>query len=71
MNMDEDFLISIGDKKSRSKKDLRRAIEAKMTQNKDLKKLLLETKNATLNHFQRGKESVIAEELMDVRRELQ
>ena len=71
MNMDEDFLISIGDKKSRSEKEMRRAIEAKMTQNKDLKKLLLETKNATLNHFQRGKEPVIAEELMDVRRGMQ
>ena len=70
IKMDEDFYISIGNNKSRAKKELKRAIEAKMTQNKDLKKLLMETKNATLQQFIRGKEPVIAEELMEVRDEL-
>jgi hypothetical protein len=71
IKMDEDFMVSIGNNTSRSKKELTRAIEAKMAQNKDLKKALIETKNATLQQFIRGKAPVVAEELMEVRDTLQ
>jgi predicted NAD-dependent protein-ADP-ribosyltransferase YbiA (DUF1768 family) len=67
INMDEDFYIEIGNNRSRAKKELQRAIEAKMTQNKDLQKMLLETKDASLQQFIRGKEPRVAEELMKVR----
>lgn len=70
MNMDEDFYIEIGNNRSRSKKELQRAIEAKMTQNKDLKKILQETQDATLQQFIRGKEPRVAQELMNVRESL-
>ena len=67
---DADFNISISGHKSRGEKELKRAIEAKMTQNKDLKKTLLETKDATLQLFVRGKEPVVANELMEIREQL-
>lgn len=67
---DGDFNIEIDGNKSRGKKALFRAIEAKMTQNTDLKKVLLQTKDATLKQFVRGKEPLFAQELMDVRETL-
>jgi len=70
IKIDEDFYIEIGNNRSRSKKELQRAIEAKITQNKDLKKVLQETKDATLQQFIRGKEPRVAQELMNVRESL-
>lgn len=70
VKMDDDFDISVGNNKSRSSKEMQRAIEAKMTQNKDLQKLLLETQNATLQQFRRGKEPIESKELMNVRENL-
>lgn len=66
---DEDFEIKINGR-SRSQKELYRALEAKFTQNKDLQKLLIETQNAELYVFRRGKESERASELMEVRDKL-
>jgi predicted NAD-dependent protein-ADP-ribosyltransferase YbiA (DUF1768 family) len=46
----------------------RKALEAKFTQNLDLKKILLETKNAKLMHFIRGFPAKADEELMKLRK---
>lgn len=48
----------------------RKALEAKFTQNLDLKKLLLETKNAKLMHFIRGFPAKMDEDLMKLRKQL-
>jgi hypothetical protein len=47
------------------------ALEAKFTQNLNLKQALLETKDAKLSHFQRGKESEPDILLMKLRKQLQ
>ena len=52
------------------KKSLQRALEAKFTQNEELKRILLETKNAKLMHYRKSKEPELAEELMMLREEL-
>lgn len=55
---------------SRSKLERKTALEAKFSQNLDLKTALLETKQAKLVHFLRGKEPETDELLMTVRKEL-
>jgi hypothetical protein len=52
---------------TRNKKEMYAGQYAKFTQNEDLKKLLLATNNAKLEHYQRGKPPVIFEDLMLIR----
>ena len=49
----------------------RTALDAKFSQNLDLKKILMETKNAKLIHFSRGHPPTTDEMLMHVRKKLQ
>lgn len=63
--MDGDFFE--GNKHNKTMKD---AMMAKFSQNEDLKKLLLATKQSKLVHFQRGSPPVVFTELMEVRRAL-
>lgn len=56
--------------KGRSEKTMDDAMMAKFTQNKDLKAMLLATKNAKLVHFSRGSPPIVFNDLMRVRREL-
>jgi predicted NAD-dependent protein-ADP-ribosyltransferase YbiA (DUF1768 family) len=51
----------------KGQKHMRNALEAKFTQNEDLKKMLLDTKNAELRQFKRGKEYKKANLLMELR----
>ena len=51
-------------------KVMENAMRAKFTQNEELKQLLIETKEAKLNHFQRGSPPVTFFNLMRVRNEL-
>lgn len=51
-------------------KVMENAMRAKFTQNEDLKQLLIETKDAKLNHFERGSPPVTFFNLMRVRSEL-
>jgi len=52
---------------TRNKKEIYAAQFAKFTQNEDLKKLLLLTDNAKLEHYRRGQEPEVFEELMLIR----
>jgi hypothetical protein len=54
----------------RYKLERERALEAKYTQNKDLKQILMETKSARLISFRRGKEPLVDEQLMKLRKNL-
>jgi predicted NAD-dependent protein-ADP-ribosyltransferase YbiA (DUF1768 family) len=54
----------------RCEKEIYNAQLAKFSQNEDLKKLLLATKKAKLNHFQKGKPPVTYENLMLIRDKL-
>jgi len=67
---DEDYEIEIGTHTSRSENELYRATLAKMEQNKDLADTLLATNNAILKQFRRGKEPIVDEVLMKIRREI-
>jgi len=64
INIDDDFF------KGRDKKEMEDAMFAKFSQNEDLKKILLATKKAKLTHFVRGSPSVVFNELMRVRQQL-
>jgi predicted NAD-dependent protein-ADP-ribosyltransferase YbiA (DUF1768 family) len=61
VSADSDFF---GKRKSR---EMYAAQYAKFTQNEDLKKLLLATNHAKLNHFSRGSPPVVFDELMIIR----
>lgn len=61
VSVDSDFF---GKRKSR---EMYAAQYAKFTQNEDLKKLLLATNNAKLNHFSRGSPPIVFDELMLIR----
>ena len=54
----------------RYKLERERAIEAKFTQNKDLKQILMETQKAKLVSFRRGKDPLVDEQLMKLRKNL-
>jgi predicted NAD-dependent protein-ADP-ribosyltransferase YbiA (DUF1768 family) len=54
----------------RKEKELFEAICAKFTQLEDLKRVLLETRNAKLMHYLKGKEPELAEQLINVRDKL-
>ena len=56
--------------KKRAKNEMKRAWEAKFTQNQELKDLLLKTNDAKLQHFVRGKNPEIWVELMEIRKNL-
>lgn len=51
-------------------KALRDALEAKFTQNEELRQLLLETKNAKLSHYKKSKDPELSETLMIIREKL-
>lgn len=55
----------------RHKVEMKRAQEAKFTQNEELKSLLLLTGDAKLNHFARGQPPIVFKELMEIRRNLE
>lgn len=62
IKIDSDFYEN-----NNNKKQLRNALEAKFTQNKDLKNVLLETKNADLLIFKRTHKPKLAKELIELR----
>ena len=64
------FMVLSGSKYKRGEIDMENAMRAKFTQNPDLKKLLLATKNAKLEHITRGKPAIVFNDLMRVRRDL-
>ena len=72
VTIDPDFFDkSQGMKYKRGEMEMESAMRAKFTQNADLKKLLLATKKAKLEHITRGKPAIVFNDLMRVRRELQ
>lgn len=64
------FMVLSGSKYKRGEIDMEDAMRAKFTQNPELKKLLLATKNAKLEHITRGKPAIVFNDLMRVRRDL-
>ena len=68
IHIDNDF-FEIG-VNTRSEEERKTAIHAKFNQNLDLKNMLLETKNAKLVHFVRGREPETDYLLMNLRKEL-
>ena len=71
VTIDPDFFKKTqGMKYVRGEMEMESAMRAKFTQNADLKKLLLATKNAKLEHITRGKPAIVFNDLMRVRREM-
>ena len=71
IKIDPDFsMILSGSKYKRGEIDTENAMRAKFTQNPDLKKLLLATKNAKLEHIKQGEPADDFNDLMRVRRDL-
>jgi predicted NAD-dependent protein-ADP-ribosyltransferase YbiA (DUF1768 family) len=64
ITVDDDFFTG------RNKKEMESAMRAKFTQNPDLKRLLLATKRAKLQHFSRGSPPIVFDDLMRVRQGL-
>lgn len=64
------FMVLSGSKYKRGEIDMEDAMREKFTQNPDLKKLLLATKNAKLEHIKQGEPAEVFNDLMRVRREL-
>lgn len=55
----------------RHKQEMKKAQEAKFTQNEELTRLLLLTRDAKLNHFSRGQPPIVFTELMEIRRDIE
>ena len=71
VTIDPDFFKKTqGMKYVRGEMEMESAMRAKFTQNADLKKLLLATKKAKLEHITRGKPAIVFNDLMRVRREM-
>ena len=68
IKIDPDF-YSVGIE-PRNEVERKIALEAKFTQNLDLLQTLMNTKNAKLVNFRRGKEPLVDEQLMKIRKEL-
>jgi len=68
VTVDADFYS--GDKFPRSEEERYKALEAKFTQNQDLKKLLMVTNRAKLTQFVRRKDAVIDMMLMKIRKNI-
>lgn len=66
VSTDKDFFTS-----GRNKKEMEAAMRAKFSQHADLKKVLLATKKAKLQHFSRGVPPIVFNDLMRVRKELE
>ena len=62
--IDDDFF------RGRSEIEMKDAQKAKFTQNEDLKKMLLATKDAKLVHYSRGSPPIVFTYLMEIRKEL-
>ena len=71
VKVDPDFnMLLSGSKYTRGEIDMEDAMRAKFTQNPELKKVLLATKNAKLEHIARGNPASVFNDLMRVRRDL-
>ena len=71
VKMDSDFFApQQGTKYTRAEQEMENAMRAKFTQNADLKALLIATKRAKLEHITRGKQAIVFNELMRVRRDM-
>tara|TARA_B000000532_G_scaffold68087_1_gene53992 strand:+ start:1232 stop:2935 length:1704 start_codon:yes stop_codon:yes gene_type:complete len=64
VKMDKDFF-----KNNRSSNEMKQAQREKYSQNPDLKKMLLLTKDAKLTHFSRGSPPIVFTETMELRKE--
>ena len=64
IKLDNDFFAG------RNKREMEEAMYAKFSQNSDLRKMLLATKSAKLQHFSRGSPPVVFDDLMRVRKKL-
>ena len=64
VEIDPDFFLK------RSRQEMSDAQQAKFTQNDDLKRLLVSTRNAKLQHFRRGQEPELFDTLMIIRNKI-
>ena len=63
--IDKDFFVT-----NRHEVEMKDAMRAKFTQNKNLRQILLATRDAKLVHYARGNPPIVFNNLMEVRREI-